>query len=317
MYVSLYQAGRQPSSLSAECSRTLLVCFLWVLKNADAALLERWVSNLSVLQINRLLDLLHLCVSCFEYKVQSPGTVTTISLLSLTASKLVIVSLPKLNVHIPEQQYVITVLSCCLETTIISSCFKIVPTLHSHSFTVCFRFLLNWLCFMFDGCHRGRKLWRGSTAWHLRSLRTWKLDWKRPYWELLELVRRWSAAAEVSRMRAHCVFVSMYVSAVGFVWRVYKSVFTEIFLLLQRGVPMAAKRTLGGERTLLTGDKIQTELISMSITLFASLPTKAVLKFLSDSVEKLVLNYNLNCSCCFIIYCIFIWVGLKCDNKNL
>ncbi|XP_035472282.2 dedicator of cytokinesis protein 7 isoform X3 [Scophthalmus maximus] len=61
-------AGRQSSSLSAECSRTLLVCFLWVLKNADAALLERWVSDLSVLQINRLLDLLHLCLSCFEYK---------------------------------------------------------------------------------------------------------------------------------------------------------------------------------------------------------------------------------------------------------
>ncbi|KAK0133802.1 Dedicator of cytokinesis protein 7 [Merluccius polli] len=61
-------AGRQASSLSAECSRTLLVCFLWVLKNADAGLLEQWVSDLSVLQINRLLDLLHLCVSCFEYK---------------------------------------------------------------------------------------------------------------------------------------------------------------------------------------------------------------------------------------------------------
>ncbi|KAK7940498.1 hypothetical protein WMY93_003824 [Mugilogobius chulae] len=60
--------GRQSSSLSAECSRTLLLCFLWVLKNADAALLERWVSDLSILQINRLLDLLHLCVSCFEYK---------------------------------------------------------------------------------------------------------------------------------------------------------------------------------------------------------------------------------------------------------
>uniref|UniRef100_A0A672GK90 Dedicator of cytokinesis 6 n=1 Tax=Salarias fasciatus TaxID=181472 RepID=A0A672GK90_SALFA len=61
-------AGRQSSSLSAECSRTLLVCFLWVQKNADAALLERWVSDLSVQQINRLLDLLHLCISCFEYK---------------------------------------------------------------------------------------------------------------------------------------------------------------------------------------------------------------------------------------------------------
>lgn len=68
--VCLHQPGRQCSSLSAECSRTLLVCFLWMLKNADAALLERWVSDLSVLQINRLLDLLHLCVSCFEYKVK-------------------------------------------------------------------------------------------------------------------------------------------------------------------------------------------------------------------------------------------------------
>uniref|UniRef100_A0A8C1PPL5 Dedicator of cytokinesis 6 n=1 Tax=Cyprinus carpio TaxID=7962 RepID=A0A8C1PPL5_CYPCA len=61
-------AGRQCSTLSAECSRTLLVCFLWVLKNADAGLLERWISDLSVPQINRLLDLLHLCLSCFEYK---------------------------------------------------------------------------------------------------------------------------------------------------------------------------------------------------------------------------------------------------------
>uniref|UniRef100_A0A8C5FGN7 Dedicator of cytokinesis protein 7-like n=1 Tax=Gadus morhua TaxID=8049 RepID=A0A8C5FGN7_GADMO len=65
---ALPTAGRQSSSLSAECSRTLLVCFLWVLKNADAGLLEQWVSDLSVMQINRLLDLLHLSVSCFEYR---------------------------------------------------------------------------------------------------------------------------------------------------------------------------------------------------------------------------------------------------------
>ncbi|XP_047664248.1 dedicator of cytokinesis protein 7-like isoform X1 [Tachysurus fulvidraco] len=60
--------GRQCTTLSIECSRTLLVCVLWVLKNADAALLERWLSELSVLHINRLLDLLHLAISCFEYK---------------------------------------------------------------------------------------------------------------------------------------------------------------------------------------------------------------------------------------------------------
>uniref|UniRef100_A0A3B3T8I0 Dedicator of cytokinesis 6 n=1 Tax=Paramormyrops kingsleyae TaxID=1676925 RepID=A0A3B3T8I0_9TELE len=62
------QAGRPGGSLSAECSRTLLACLLWVLKNGDTALLEHWLSDLSVLQTNRLLDLLHLCVACFEYR---------------------------------------------------------------------------------------------------------------------------------------------------------------------------------------------------------------------------------------------------------
>uniref|UniRef100_A0A4W5QHG1 Dedicator of cytokinesis 6 n=1 Tax=Hucho hucho TaxID=62062 RepID=A0A4W5QHG1_9TELE len=81
---SLSQTGRQCSSLSAECSRTLLVSFLWVLKNADAALLESWVSDLSVLQINRLLDLLHLSVSCFEYKV---GTTSRINSLTFKKSQ--------------------------------------------------------------------------------------------------------------------------------------------------------------------------------------------------------------------------------------
>lgn len=49
---------------------------------------------------------------------------------------------------------------------------------------------------------------------------------------------------------------------------------------------MAVKRMLGGERTSLTGDKIQRELISMSITLVASVPTKAIINILSD-VKKI------------------------------
>uniref|UniRef100_A0A670KJP4 Dedicator of cytokinesis 6 n=1 Tax=Podarcis muralis TaxID=64176 RepID=A0A670KJP4_PODMU len=59
---------RQYSMLSAEASRNLLVCLLWVLKNADGAVLHRWLADLSALHVNRLLDLLYLCVSCFEYK---------------------------------------------------------------------------------------------------------------------------------------------------------------------------------------------------------------------------------------------------------
>uniref|UniRef100_A0A8B9CXE0 Dedicator of cytokinesis 7 n=1 Tax=Anser brachyrhynchus TaxID=132585 RepID=A0A8B9CXE0_9AVES len=49
--------------------RSLLICLLWVLKNADESVLQKWFTDLSVLQLNRLLDLLYLCVSCFEYKV--------------------------------------------------------------------------------------------------------------------------------------------------------------------------------------------------------------------------------------------------------
>ncbi|KAF4797250.1 Dedicator of cytokinesis protein 7 [Turdus rufiventris] len=51
-----------------ESSRSLLICLLWVLKNADESVLQKWFTDLSVLQLNRLLDLLYLCVSCFEYK---------------------------------------------------------------------------------------------------------------------------------------------------------------------------------------------------------------------------------------------------------
>uniref|UniRef100_G3SQF0 Dedicator of cytokinesis 7 n=1 Tax=Loxodonta africana TaxID=9785 RepID=G3SQF0_LOXAF len=60
--------GRQHTTFSAESSRSLLICLLWVLKNADETVLQKWFTDLSVLQLNRLLDLLYLCVSCFEYK---------------------------------------------------------------------------------------------------------------------------------------------------------------------------------------------------------------------------------------------------------
>ncbi|XP_059922381.1 dedicator of cytokinesis protein 7 isoform X19 [Gadus macrocephalus] len=62
------QTGRQHGTFSAESSRSLLICLLWVLKNADEMVLQKWFTDLSVSQLNRLLDLLYLCVSCFEYK---------------------------------------------------------------------------------------------------------------------------------------------------------------------------------------------------------------------------------------------------------
>ncbi|XP_028857801.1 dedicator of cytokinesis protein 7 isoform X21 [Denticeps clupeoides] len=62
------QATRQHGTFSAESSRSLLICLLWVLKNADEMVLQKWFTDLSVSQLNRLLDMLYLCVSCFEYK---------------------------------------------------------------------------------------------------------------------------------------------------------------------------------------------------------------------------------------------------------
>ncbi|KAM3925869.1 dedicator of cytokinesis protein 6 isoform 3-T3 [Leptodactylus fuscus] len=59
---------RAGSVLSAESSRNLLVCALWVLKNAEQECLQRWFSSLSVIQLTRVLELLSLCVSCFQYK---------------------------------------------------------------------------------------------------------------------------------------------------------------------------------------------------------------------------------------------------------
>uniref|UniRef100_A0A671SYZ5 Dedicator of cytokinesis protein 7-like n=1 Tax=Sinocyclocheilus anshuiensis TaxID=1608454 RepID=A0A671SYZ5_9TELE len=68
------QATRQHGSFSAESSRSLLICLLWVLKNADEMVLQKWFTDLSVSQLSRLLDLLYLCVSCFEYKRSPSGS---------------------------------------------------------------------------------------------------------------------------------------------------------------------------------------------------------------------------------------------------
>jgi hypothetical protein len=50
-------------------TRNLLVCFLWVLKSVDSELLSLWWNSLSITRLNLLINVLDLCVSCFEYKV--------------------------------------------------------------------------------------------------------------------------------------------------------------------------------------------------------------------------------------------------------
>uniref|UniRef100_A0A670ZXB9 Dedicator of cytokinesis 8 n=1 Tax=Pseudonaja textilis TaxID=8673 RepID=A0A670ZXB9_PSETE len=66
------------NTLSPETTRHLLICFLWIMKNADQNLIQKWIADLSSPQLNRILDLLFICVSGFEYKgKQSSDKVST------------------------------------------------------------------------------------------------------------------------------------------------------------------------------------------------------------------------------------------------
>ncbi|KAM7416050.1 hypothetical protein PAMA_018225 [Pampus argenteus] len=60
--------GKSVATLAADTSRHLLVCFLWVMKNGDRSLIQRWTVDMSPSQLNKLLELLTICVSCFEYR---------------------------------------------------------------------------------------------------------------------------------------------------------------------------------------------------------------------------------------------------------
>uniref|UniRef100_A0A8B9CIW6 Dedicator of cytokinesis 8 n=1 Tax=Anser brachyrhynchus TaxID=132585 RepID=A0A8B9CIW6_9AVES len=60
--------------LCPDTTRNLLICFLWIMKNADQNLIQKWIADLPSMQLNRILDLLFICVSCFEYKVNKVST---------------------------------------------------------------------------------------------------------------------------------------------------------------------------------------------------------------------------------------------------
>uniref|UniRef100_A0A663FJP4 Dedicator of cytokinesis 8 n=1 Tax=Aquila chrysaetos chrysaetos TaxID=223781 RepID=A0A663FJP4_AQUCH len=65
---------RQSATLGPDTTRNLLICFLWIMKNADQNLIQKWIADLPSMQLNRILDLLFICVSCFEYKVNKVST---------------------------------------------------------------------------------------------------------------------------------------------------------------------------------------------------------------------------------------------------
>uniref|UniRef100_A0A672S1D7 Dedicator of cytokinesis 8 n=1 Tax=Sinocyclocheilus grahami TaxID=75366 RepID=A0A672S1D7_SINGR len=68
--------GKTSNMLTAETSRNLLMCFLWIIKNADQNLIQRWTVDVPSSQLSRLLELLAICISCFEYRVKTHQSLT-------------------------------------------------------------------------------------------------------------------------------------------------------------------------------------------------------------------------------------------------
>lgn len=66
-------ANGQSSFLGQNATHSLLLCFLWVLKNLDVDLLRQWWSQLKISDINKFLGVLEVCVQTFEYKVIGRG----------------------------------------------------------------------------------------------------------------------------------------------------------------------------------------------------------------------------------------------------
>jgi hypothetical protein len=64
----LKQTVASPKELTPECTRILLACFMWVLKNIEPELLTKWWCGLTISRFSCLLDVLDLCIACFEYR---------------------------------------------------------------------------------------------------------------------------------------------------------------------------------------------------------------------------------------------------------
>ena len=58
------------TGIRPETSRDLLICVLWVLKNVRTDVLRATWAEYKPARIQQLLRLLHIAVSCFEYKVR-------------------------------------------------------------------------------------------------------------------------------------------------------------------------------------------------------------------------------------------------------
>lgn len=70
MYSFSPEPLRKKSPLSSDNTRHLLSCFVWVLKNLEQTVLYRWTLGLTPHRVHQMLQVMNICIPCFEYKGQ-------------------------------------------------------------------------------------------------------------------------------------------------------------------------------------------------------------------------------------------------------
>lgn len=64
------EPSKSKSTLSAENTRHLLSCYAWTLKNLDKTILHRWILSQTPHRVHQMLQVLNVCIPCFEYRGQ-------------------------------------------------------------------------------------------------------------------------------------------------------------------------------------------------------------------------------------------------------
>lgn len=63
----LTTSSAQHQNLSLANARNLLICGIWIFKNLEKHLLYRWLMGLNPQRLYQILQMLNICIACFEY----------------------------------------------------------------------------------------------------------------------------------------------------------------------------------------------------------------------------------------------------------
>ncbi|GIY48085.1 dedicator of cytokinesis protein 7 [Caerostris extrusa] len=67
--IKTYDMFQNRKLLKGDATKHLLMCVLWVLKNVDRKVLKTWWIDWKPRKLHQLLEVMYICISCFEYRV--------------------------------------------------------------------------------------------------------------------------------------------------------------------------------------------------------------------------------------------------------